>query len=170
MLIGYARVSTGDPNLELQKDALTAAGCEKVVTDVASGYGGHPPRVDRGARIRAQGRYACCMAARQAWALAQGSHRDRQCAPRAGHRLQEPAGTDRHDDVRRQARLPCLWRARRVRTRGDPGTDPGRAARFRELHHGESDYTKDRLRADVRTALIGEGREPHDRLIDDAIG
>jgi hypothetical protein len=44
------------------------------------------------------------------------------------------------------------------------------AARFRELHHGESDYTKDRLRADVRTALIGEGREPDDRLIDEAIG
>jgi hypothetical protein len=44
------------------------------------------------------------------------------------------------------------------------------AARFRELHHGESDYTKDRLRADVRTALIGEGREPDERLIDEAIG
>jgi hypothetical protein len=44
------------------------------------------------------------------------------------------------------------------------------AARFRELHHGESDYTKDKLRADVRTALIGEGREPDDRLIDEAIG
>jgi hypothetical protein len=44
------------------------------------------------------------------------------------------------------------------------------AARFRELHHGESGYTKDRLRADVRTALIGEGREPDDRLIDEAIG
>jgi hypothetical protein len=44
------------------------------------------------------------------------------------------------------------------------------AARFRELHHGESDYTKESLRADVRTALIGEGREPDDRLIDEAIG
>jgi hypothetical protein len=44
------------------------------------------------------------------------------------------------------------------------------AARFRELHHGESDYTKENLRADVRTALIGEGREPDDRLIDEAIG
>jgi len=44
------------------------------------------------------------------------------------------------------------------------------AARFRELHHGERDYTKQRLREDVRTALIGEGREPDDRLIDEAIG
>ena len=37
MLIGYARVSTHDQNLDLQQDSLYAAGCEKIFVDELSG-------------------------------------------------------------------------------------------------------------------------------------
>src|SRR3954465_13555103 len=40
MLVGYARVSTDDQNLDLQRDALTKAGCERLFEEKKFGKAG----------------------------------------------------------------------------------------------------------------------------------
>ena len=43
MIYGYARVGTGGQTTDLQKDALEEAGCDRILTDVASGAKAHRP-------------------------------------------------------------------------------------------------------------------------------
>lgn len=46
MIYGYARISTGDQTTDLQRDALEGTGCDRILTDVASGARAHRPELD----------------------------------------------------------------------------------------------------------------------------
>ena len=54
-MIGYARVSTQDQNLELQSEALSKAGCKKVFTDKISGAQAQRPGLNKALELLREG-------------------------------------------------------------------------------------------------------------------
>ena len=52
MLIGYCRVSTPDQTVDLQKDALEKAGCEKIFMEIGSGAKADRPQLRRALTFR----------------------------------------------------------------------------------------------------------------------
>lgn len=55
MRIGYARISTTEQNLDLQRDALQRAGCEKIIEDVISGKTESRSGLDRAKELLREG-------------------------------------------------------------------------------------------------------------------
>lgn len=55
MLIGYARVSTQDQNLDLQRDALTKIGCQRIFEDKISGTRTERPGLAKALEILREG-------------------------------------------------------------------------------------------------------------------
>ena len=55
MLIGYARVSTQEQNLDLQIEALKSAGCEKIFEDKMSGTRADRPGLGRALEMLREG-------------------------------------------------------------------------------------------------------------------
>ena len=55
MLLGYARVSTQDQNLALQREALTQAGCQKIFEDQASGFRAERPGLAKALEMLREG-------------------------------------------------------------------------------------------------------------------
>ena len=52
MIIGYARVSTEEQNLDLQMDALNKSECDKIFTDKMSGARSDRPGLDEAMKIK----------------------------------------------------------------------------------------------------------------------
>ena len=74
MLIGYARVSSDDQNLNLQKDALTRAGCERILEDRQKWGQGGSAGIERRPRLCTGWGYADGMATGSAQPISQGSY------------------------------------------------------------------------------------------------
>jgi DNA invertase Pin-like site-specific DNA recombinase len=55
MLIGYARVSRQDQNLELQRESLTTAGCQKIFEDKVSGTRAERPGLTKALELLRDG-------------------------------------------------------------------------------------------------------------------
>jgi DNA invertase Pin-like site-specific DNA recombinase len=55
MRVGYARVLTVDQNLDAQRDALAAAGCDQVFIDKASGKLARRPELDKALLVAREG-------------------------------------------------------------------------------------------------------------------
>ena len=77
MLIGYARVSTVDQNLALQRDALTEAGCAKIFTEQMSGAVTARPALHDALEFARSRRYADSVEARPLGAVDEAV--DRNC-------------------------------------------------------------------------------------------
>src|SRR3954452_8955817 len=103
MLIGYARVSTDHQNLDLQRDALRLAGCEKIYEDRISGAKAARPGLALALEVARAGDVLTV------WRLDRlgRSLHDLILLGRKldemGHRPDERAGEDRHQFQRRQA-------------------------------------------------------------------
>jgi DNA invertase Pin-like site-specific DNA recombinase len=129
VLIGYARVSTENQHLDLQRDGLERAGCERTFEDRRSG-----------AKIDRLGRSLSDLIA-----LVRRMERGRRPTPFAdrGHR---------HLDPERAAHLPPLRRTGRVRAGAGARAHPGRPGRRRA--RGRKGGRKHRLTPERRAHAV----------------
>jgi hypothetical protein len=90
MLIGYARVSTVDQNLALQRDALTEAGCVKIFTEQMSGAVTDRPALHDALEFARSGDHADRVEARPPSAVDEAIDRNHRNPAGEGYRVSQP--------------------------------------------------------------------------------
>ena len=129
VLIGYARVSTLDQNLTLQRDAPTVAGCTKLFVEQISVMVLERPAL-RDALEFARARDTVVVWKLDRLARSMSQLIETLEALRAEkHRLSESDESARHDDAAGTACLSPVRRSRGIRARPDPRAHFGGAGR-----------------------------------------
>jgi len=127
MLLGYARVSTVDQNLALQRDALTEAGCTKIFTEQMSGAVTDRPALHDALEFARSGDTLIVWKLEPPGAVDEAVDRDRRDPAVEGHRVSQSDRSPRHDDRAGAAGFSHVWRAGRIRAQLDPRAHPSRS-------------------------------------------
>ena len=96
MLIGYARVSTQDQNLELQTEALTKAGCKKIFEDKVTGSRAERPGLTKAQEALREGDTLVVWKLDRLGPKRQEPSRSRRRASQRRRSVQKPYRRDRH--------------------------------------------------------------------------
>jgi len=129
MLIGYARVSTVDQNLALQRDALTEAGCAKIFTEQMSGAVADRPALHDALEFARSGDTLIVWKLGPRGALDEAVDRNNRKPAVTRHRISQPDRSSRHDNGARAAGFSYVWCVSGVRAQPDPGAHPSRPCR-----------------------------------------
>jgi hypothetical protein len=96
MLIGYARVSTQDQNLELQTAALTRAGCKKIFEDKVTGSRAERPGLTKAQEALREGDTLVVWKLDRLGPKRQEPSRSRRRASQRRRTVQKPHGLNRY--------------------------------------------------------------------------
>ena len=128
-LIGYARISTTDQELDLQDDALRAAECTRIFVDRCSGATGERPGLAEALAFLREGDMLVVWKLDRLGRSMRNLVRTVEDLGRAGRRAAIANRTAGHPDAWRPSDLPHLRRPRAVRARPDTRADGRRLGR-----------------------------------------
>src|SRR6516165_1308894 len=120
MLIGYARVSTVDQNLALQRDALTEAGCAKIFTEQMSGALTDRPAVHDALEFARSGDTLIVWKLDRLARSMKAVDRNRRNPAAKRYRVSQPDRSPRYDYRARAARFSHVRRTGGIRAQSDP--------------------------------------------------